>query len=300
MTSPLVSICCLAYNHEPYIRQCIEGFLMQKTTFSFEVLIHDDASTDKTAEIIREYELMYPGIIKPIYQIENQHSKGIKVSATYNFPRAIGKYIAMCEGDDYWIDPLKLQKQINFLEANSNYSMCFHNSLIYNHEKLRDSHLFNTYRLPQNVSYKEVIDSWIVPTASMMFIKECVNNLPSWAKSPKVLSGDLVLILLSIKHGQIGYIDEIMSVYRRNFDGTSATAQYKKKFDLLTKQQIYLFESFSKEVSGDNLIYVQNKISKLKRDLKFYNYSQKNLIWAFIRMPNFFINKLLNKVSSKI
>ena len=114
---PLVSICCLAFNHEPYIREALEGFLMQKTDFPIEVLIHDDASTDGTASIIREYEERFPDIIKPIYQTENQYSKGIKnISGIFNFPRAKGKYIAMCEGDDYWTDPYKLQKQIDFLD----------------------------------------------------------------------------------------------------------------------------------------------------------------------------------------
>lgn len=111
MKEPLVSICCITYNHAPYIRQCLEGFLIQKTTFPFEILIHDDASTDGTADIIREYEARYPHLIKPIYQVENQYSKGTKISSTYNYPRAKGKYIALCEGDDYWTDPLKLQNK---------------------------------------------------------------------------------------------------------------------------------------------------------------------------------------------
>ena len=122
---PLVSICCLSYNHEPYIRDAIEGFLMQKTDFPFEILIHDDASTDGTADIIREYEAKYPDIIKPIYQTENQYSKGIKVSQVYQFPRAKGKYIALCEGDDYWTDPYKLQKQVDFLEANPAFGLVY-------------------------------------------------------------------------------------------------------------------------------------------------------------------------------
>jgi len=105
-TDPLVSICCLTYNHAPYIRDAIEGFLMQKTNFPVEILIHDDASTDGTADIIREYETRYPDIIKPIYQTENQYSKGVKISWEYQFSRARGKYIALCEGDDYWTDKL--------------------------------------------------------------------------------------------------------------------------------------------------------------------------------------------------
>ena len=109
---PLVSISCITYNHEPYIVQALNGFLMQKTSFPFEVLIHDDASTDRTADIIREYEKKFPKIIKPIYQKENQYSKGNRaILASFVYPRAKGKYIALCEGDDYWIDENKLQQQ---------------------------------------------------------------------------------------------------------------------------------------------------------------------------------------------
>lgn len=112
--SPLVSITCLTYNHAPYLRQCLDGFVMQKTSFPIEILIYDDASEDGTQDIIREYERKYPDLIKPIYQTENQYSKGVKVEFVYNYPRAKGKYIAFCEGDDYWTDPNKLQKQIDF------------------------------------------------------------------------------------------------------------------------------------------------------------------------------------------
>ena len=130
---PLVSISCITYNHEPYIVQALNGFLMQKTSFPFEVLVHDDASTDRTADIIREYEKKFPKIIKPIYQKENQYSKGFTaVTATWNFPRAQGKYIALCEGDDYWIDENKLQIQVDFLERNPEYTMCFHNAEVLN------------------------------------------------------------------------------------------------------------------------------------------------------------------------
>ena len=121
----VVSISCITYNHAPFIRQCLDGFMMQKTDFAFEVLIHDDASTDGTTEIIKEYEARYPDVIKPIYEEENQWVKGRRGSAVFNFPRARGKYIALCEGDDYWTDPLKLQKQVDFLDANEEYGLSF-------------------------------------------------------------------------------------------------------------------------------------------------------------------------------
>jgi glycosyltransferase involved in cell wall biosynthesis len=117
MNDPLVSICCITYNHSRFIRDTIDGFLMQKTNFPFEVIIHDDASTDGTADVVRRYAAEHPDVILPILQTENQWSRGEDVSETFVWPRARGKYIALCEGDDFWVDPYKLQKEVDFLEA---------------------------------------------------------------------------------------------------------------------------------------------------------------------------------------
>lgn len=123
MEKPLVSICCITYNHAPFIRQTLDGMLMQEGV-DYEILIHDDCSTDGTTEIVKEYAAKYPDKIFPIYEEENQYSKGVWVDG-FNYKRARGKYIAYCEGDDYWTDPLKLQKQVDFMEANPEYSVCF-------------------------------------------------------------------------------------------------------------------------------------------------------------------------------
>lgn len=124
--APLVVIRCTVFNHEPYLRDCLDGFVMQQTNFPFVAIVHDDASTDNSAAIIREYTEKYPDIIKPIYETENQYSKGDGslgriMSAAIDATSA--KYVAMCEGDDYWTDPLKLQKQVDFLENHSEYDM---------------------------------------------------------------------------------------------------------------------------------------------------------------------------------
>lgn len=110
----MVSIRCTVYNHEPYLRDCLEGFIMQKTNFRIEAIVHDDASTDGSATIIKEYAEKYPDIIKPIYEVENQYSKHNGSLERIMNEACKGKYIAFCEGDDYWIDPLKLQKQVDF------------------------------------------------------------------------------------------------------------------------------------------------------------------------------------------
>ena len=127
-----VSIRCFTYNHERFIRQCLEGVVMQKTDFRFEAIVHDDASTDNTAAIIREYAEKYPDIIKPIYETENQYSKHDGSLTRIMNAHTRGKYIAMCEGDDYWTDPYKLQKQVDFLESHPDYVMCSHLFDVYN------------------------------------------------------------------------------------------------------------------------------------------------------------------------
>lgn len=121
---PLVSVLCLVYNHEQFLRKALESFVRQEVDFPFEVVVHDDASTDGSADIIREYERNYPDIIKPIYQKVNQHSlkRGRVTRIVHEAAR--GKYISQCEGDDYWTDFHKLKKQVDFLEAHPDYSMC--------------------------------------------------------------------------------------------------------------------------------------------------------------------------------
>ena len=139
MTSPIVSICCATYNHASFINKALDGFLMQEPPIGVttnelwvEILIHDDASTDGTDTIIREYAAKYPKIIFPLYEEENQYTKGhVADIDMYNYKRARGKYIAYCEGDDYWTDPLKLQKQVNFMEKHPEYSICFHGNSVH-------------------------------------------------------------------------------------------------------------------------------------------------------------------------
>ena len=126
MSDIKVSILCLAFNHEKYIADAIEGFLKQKTDFAYEIIINEDASTDGTAEIIRQYERRFPDMIHPIYHKQNQYSQGVNINDKFMVPLARGKYVALCDGDDYWIDPYKLQKQYDAMEANPNCRMCLH------------------------------------------------------------------------------------------------------------------------------------------------------------------------------
>lgn len=290
---PLVSICCIAYNHEKYIQKTIEGFLIQKTSFPVEIIIHDDASTDNTAKIINDYYTKYPNLIKPIIQKKNQYSKGIKPLANFVFPKAIGKYIAICEGDDYWIDPLKLQKQIDFLEHNPNYSMCFHNAFVFEDKRPLKSYLFNIIETSREITFKELISSWIVPTASICFKKEYIMNLPKWTNSSNIISGDVVMTISLINKGKVYYFQDIMSVYLKSFNGCSATARYGNNFCVLTEQLIFIYKNFLPHVSDKNRDELNRKIFELDRELNFYKNKKRSILLAFLTFPALFIKKLL-------
>ena len=223
---PIVSICCITYNHGKYIRDAIEGFLMQKISFPIEILIHDDASTDKTADIIREYKLKYPDIIKPIYQTENQYSKGISISATYQFPRARGKYIALCEGDDYWTDPYKLQKQVDFLEANAEYGLVSTDIDLIdeNGKHIPDNNMV----LKQRANYKPTVDFFdLLKVNHVNTLTVCVRAYLMKELAGRVAKENLWFVYdywfwlnISLKC-KIGILSEKMAAYRVHSGGVS-------------------------------------------------------------------------------
>jgi glycosyltransferase involved in cell wall biosynthesis len=208
----LVSILCITYNHIDYISKAIDGFLKQKTDFCYEIIIHDDASTDKTAEIVLGYAKRYPDLIKTIIQKENQKSKGVKIFATYLFPAAAGKYIALCEGDDYWTNPLKLQRQVDFMKSNPSCSMCFHAADVIDVRTDRKIGVIRPFKKTNILPSEKLFFGGgnDVPTASILFLKKFVKDLPGFYFECPV--GDHPLALLLSHHGKIGYIDHVMSV----------------------------------------------------------------------------------------
>lgn len=214
-TPPLVSIACITYNHEPYIRQCLDGFVMQRTDFQFEIVIHDDASTDNTKKIIQEYCLKYPGLFHPIFQDVNRYKEGKGILAPFVFPECRGKYIALCEGDDYWTDPLKLQKQVNFLERNPSYSMCFTNAIQHFEDgSIPDRPFSNLYE--KDYLGVELFRNWCVPTASIVLKRDIIqSNLFQVASTNQnFVFGDIILILTCASLGKVKALPLFTSVYR--------------------------------------------------------------------------------------
>lgn len=221
----VVSIQCLAYNHAPYIRQCLDGFVMQKTNFRFEAIIHDDASTDGTQDIIREYEQKYPDIIKPIYETENQYSKGIPGYITDLISsKCKGKYIALCEGDDYWTDPLKLQKQVDFLEEHEDFSCCCHRFKIYfedtntwTDDYVGEAFDHNPHAVGLEFTNSDDFRMRFTQTLTMCYRRLSADNIV-W---PPYIYGkrDFNLHYHLLKEGKGWCFADYMGVYRKHEDG---------------------------------------------------------------------------------
>jgi glycosyltransferase involved in cell wall biosynthesis len=299
LSNPLVSICCITYNHENFIRQALDGFLMQKTSFPIEIIIHDDASTDNTANIIREYQAKHPHLIKPILQTENQYSQGKKVFPI-TFKETQGKYISPCEGDDYWTDPLKLQKQVDFLEANPDFAICFHNSKIEDHKSREYKEWIMHKNLEKSVfETKDILCQWFIPTASILFRKYDDFVFPEWYQHCD--SGDIVLLLLLSLRGKFKYINEVMSVYRLHDQGISNThIGYKKVIAMAFIYQnfnIYTNYKYHHEIM-DAIVYEFHTHLPEIRELKNMQLTLETLPMSFIIYA--LKQKIVNNFNKKI
>lgn len=270
----LVSIRCITYNHELYIRQCLEGFVMQKTNFKFEAIVHDDASTDRTADIIREYADKYPEIIKPIYETENQYSKKDGSLTRIMDEHTKGKYVAWCEGDDYWIDPLKLQKQVDFMEKNKDYSMCFTNAFVLQYGgDARKVKAFNDYDADCDLTAEDAIAKWLVPTASVFMKREYCLTYPE--NLATIYSKDYSRILICFYGGKIRYLNRFTSVYRQVLKGTSSMSATVPGVFVM-EQHIKLLESYNIYTEGRYQSIIEEKLGELTDDL-FYTKNKKGL-----------------------
>lgn len=290
----MVTIRCLVYNHEPYLRQCLDGFVMQKTNFRFEAIVHDDASTDGSAEIIREYAEKFPDIIKPIFEAENQYSKRDGSIRRIMDANTHGKYVALCEGDDYWIDSLKLQKQVDFLESNPDYSLCFHNAIRLNErvavkEKIAS---FCFFYADRQISTEEIIADWCIPTASLLYRREALKDI----KLPRFFSGDYTLELILASIGKVYYLDRYMSVYRINSGGVSGGISAKK----WAEQLCALLDWFDEFTSYKFKTQILKRKKGANQFVRYCTLKQKNTLLPFVLMPSYMLQKTKDKINKVV
>ena len=206
-----VTVVCITYNHEKYIDKCLRGIVMQKTDFPFEAIVYDDASPDGTAEIIKKYENEYPEIIKPFYQKDNTFKRH------YNkyhdiYALAKGDYLAICEGDDFWTDPYKLQKQFDFMEAHPDYSLCGTSAYLAREDDTFMPEMFSVEGGSREIPTGEIIDDWCMATASLFYRKDKrVVDIPYMGNCS---NGDYATAVYLALNGRVYYIDEPTCAYR--------------------------------------------------------------------------------------
>lgn len=267
LSSPVVSICCITYNHEAYIEDALEGFLIQETDFPIEILIHDDASTDGTANIIRRYEAAYPMLIKPIYQTENQYSQGKRINAQFNLTRAQGDYMAFCEGDDYWVSPNKLSTQYAKLQE-FNCDICFHPVKVIESESFRNK---ITYGFKGNIE-KTIHPSEVIrqagpsmPACSIMIrlslLRKLLNKNETFFNERLAHYG---YQFIGVSDHSAIYVPTVFGVYRSNHPGswTRKNRSDVSKFIENSKffcDSILILNDYTKQKYQNDVSYVLRK-----------------------------------------
>lgn len=307
IAKPLVSICCSTYNHESYINEALDSFLMQETDFPFEIIVRDDASTDNTANVIREYEKKFPSIIKPIYESENGFQKGIKPLAT-TMKHARGTYIAVCEGDDYWTDPNKLQLQIQKLKEHPQIKLSFHSAVICSKDRIRRV-IARRKKHDEIFPINKLIlgDGGFCPTASLILKKEVLSDLPQWYYDNAPVGDYYLQVIAAFPFGAL-YIDRVMSAYREhNSNWTASQVICKNRLLFIDKnvrslKQMNAFFKFvyNREIKvmiKKNYFWfcICSKYPLLERrkqfqqHIKLFNFIDKILIKIALDCPRFFI-----------
>lgn len=275
---PLLSICCLSYNHAPYIREALDGFLMQKTDFAFEILIHDDASQDGTVEIIREYQQAYPHIVRPLFQKENQKTKyGGGMNPRFNYPRARGKYIAFCEGDDYWTDPQKLQLQVDFLESHPGYVLCCaaYESLNQENGQRRIERETRFLKSPEGFEFglAEMSLVWFTKPLTSVFRAEILRRDPELLTAYRYVR-DVHLFYHLMKTGRGYYMNRVVGVYRIHRGGVKSLAGDRFNKNIAYERSRELYEK--NRDTYTRALHLRSVSSLLKYDLR-HRYPENTL-----------------------
>ena len=266
MTSnPLLSVVCVTYNHELYIARAIEGFLMQKTSFPIEIIIGEDCSTDKTREICIEHQRKHPDKIKLLLREKNI---GAMENHLSTIAACAGKYIANCEGDDYWTDPLKLQKQVDFLEAHSEFSISSHNVIVMHEGANKPSTEWFGKRKKENMTIEDILSFGGGASCSLVFRNKVFGEFPDWFKEQK--GGDWSLQILCASKGKMRYFKEVMGVYRRHGDGSAIVAI--KKAEKHNQITFALPAKYSLETSDLISRHFNHKYDRLLRKSNIYWY----------------------------
>lgn len=293
MPNKKISACIITYNHEEYIAECLEGALKQELDYDYEINIFEDCSTDKTREVVLAYKQKYP---EKINLFLNEKNLGLVGNWIQALKSCKGDYIALCEGDDFWTHPQKLQKQVDFLENNPSFTIASHNANIIIGDKTVK--LYCGPKHPQIMDLKFLLTyASGVPTCSLVVKSESIKKLPDWFD--KIQSCDWTVQVVAVQSGKMKYFNEIMSTYRRQEKGAlyyqkkAATANGESTFCIPGKCTLALIDILDE--------YFQYKYSKNLDILKIYSYDlyvRDYLEIAEIKMARKYYFKILKRITS--
>lgn len=289
----MVSVWMITYNHEKFIGKAIESVLSQKTNFKIEIVIGDDNSTDNTSEIIKAYQKQHPNIIKARF---NNTNKGMMPNMIETLNECNGKYVALLEGDDYWIYPNKLQKQIDFLESHPEYSFSFHNAFVLYNSNKKISHIHAILR-EGDYTGNQIISEWLVSTASVVFKNKKIH----WPDFTfECAHGDILLFLILLEHGKAYAFNDVWSVYRKNNQNITNSNILNPKYirRIITQSKnmnIYFNKKYSESLNNHQIYWhsaLLNSYIKHKNNLSF-GYGLLGFIFSH---PMHFFRKLILKI----
>lgn len=293
-STPLVCVICDVFNHGAYLRDCLNGLTNQETNFDYTILIHDDASTDSSPHIIKEYEERYPNLFKTIFQKNNQYSQGIGIWKTYQFPRIQTKYVAFCEGDDYWIDSMKLQKEVDFLESHSECSAVFGN-IIVRDETVNPITETPSKQLARFFKLEDVLSGTLFPVASICVRRMVIDNWDNSIRS----NGDMILAYTAASLGNVYMLNDCMSVYRRTGKGV-CTSKDRSQQLIAELKEWYNFHKQLQFPKPLTLIHYQSKvIVRYICNMGLHHFPFKDILkhlrTKYVLIYVYYINKLLIK-----
>ena len=320
----MVYVSCMTYNHALYIKDALDGFCMQQTNFPYVCVIVDDHSTDGEIDILQQYLQVYfdledkniaskeetddyekifarhksnPNCHFAVFFLKYNHFRAKKRKAPYvSSYRNVSKYYSICEGDDYWITPNKLQMQYDFMEVHPDCSLCGTNGQVEWTNSSKKSHPFNYYKHNHFVSPEEIIGKWLFPTASLLFRKDVSERKKELCLT--FYGEDQTLILISLSLGNIYAFTDTTCVYRRDVENkNSATNMAKKKGrEYITEQHIKLYTWYDEYTNGRYSYIIKPLLSKLNKRLPVYKKMNNSYLQAFLENPIVFLSIALNKI----
>lgn len=294
---PIISVCIPTYQQHDYIRECIEGALMQQTSFPFEIVIGDDGSVDGTTEICMEYAEKYPDKIRfynrtrelcRVFDEKGHIEKEQAGNWWWTLQDGRGTYIAICEGDDYWIDPLKLQKQVDFLEKHSEYVLS-HTSIKYYYQSQhffissKDIEINSKIQEKGYILREDILSSYRIQTASVVYRRNLLEKIqesdPFLYKSGYFLMGDTPLWYGLLQKGKIHFLQEVTTVYRKNNGSVTGHKNLKKYYRfILSMAELRLYLALRDNLSKSFILIAQKRYQNSAVDYLAFD-SSFNLLY---------------------